>query len=59
MTLEPALANTRGIVDPGSVATVNEKQGVNLFTPHELLTPLGVMHDDSDRTAIMDSDVAV
>lgn len=52
LTLEPDITSTRGFINPGSKDTVEGKNSANLFTPAELLTPLGVQHDDPDRTSI-------
>ena len=52
MTLEPNITSTRGYLDPGGIDKVDELSSVNLLTPAELLNPLGVIHDDPDRTAI-------
>lgn len=52
LTLEPNITSTRGYINPGSKKDVDKLVSTNLFTPAELLTPLGVQHDDPDRTSI-------
>ncbi len=52
MTLEPMITSTRGYIDVKNKAGVDELTDANLLTPAELLTPMGVIHDDPDRTAI-------
>lgn len=52
LSLEPSVTSLRGYIDAGSKAKVDKLTSTNLFTPAELLTPLGVQHDDPDRTAI-------
>jgi hypothetical protein len=50
LTLEPQITSTYGYIDTSK--SVDELTSANLFTSAELLSPLGVMHDDPDRTAI-------
>ena len=50
LTLEPQITSTYGYIDTSK--PVEELTSANLFTTAELLQPLGVMHDDPDRTAI-------
>lgn len=52
LTFEPAITSTRGYINPGSKKTVDKLHQNNLFSCAELLTPLGVQHDDPDRTSI-------
>lgn len=50
LTLEPQITSTYGYIDTSK--SLDELTSTNLFTASELLNPLGVMHDDPDRTAI-------
>lgn len=50
MTLEPNITGPRGYIDISE--NPNDQKDVNLFTVGELLTPLGVTHDDAIRTAM-------
>lgn len=50
LTLEPQITSTYGYIDTSK--NVEDLSSSNLFTAAELLSPLGVMHDDPDRTAI-------
>ena len=50
LTLEPQITSTYGYIDTSK--SPDELNSANLFTTAELLQPLGVMHDDPDRTAI-------
>lgn len=50
LTLEPQIKSTYGYIDTSK--SLDELNSANLFTVSELLNPLGVMHDDPDRTAI-------
>ena len=52
LTFEPNVTSTRGYITPGSKKNVNKETDVNLFSCSELLTPLGVQHDDPDRTSM-------
>ena len=50
LTLEPQIKSTYGYIDTNK--SLDELNSANLFTVSELLNPLGVIHDDPDRTAI-------
>ena len=50
LTLEPQIKSTYGYIDTSK--SLDELNSANLFTTAELLQPLGVTHDDPDRTAI-------
>lgn len=50
LTFEPIVEGTRGFIDVKD--NLNDVTDANLFTSAELLTPLGVSHDDSIRTAM-------
>lgn len=52
LTLEPNITSTRGYIDVSGLDHVDELSSANLLTPTELLTPLGVQHDDPARTAM-------
>ena len=52
LTLEPNITSTRGYIDVAGKANVEDLNSANLLTPTELLTPLGVQHDDPARTAM-------
>jgi hypothetical protein len=52
MTLEPNIISTRGYIDVKNKSGVDDLNEANLLSPTELLTPIGVIHDDPDRTAI-------
>lgn len=51
LALEPNIKNARGFVDIKS-DHLEELKDVNLFSPGELLTPIGAMRDDANRTAM-------
>lgn len=51
LTLEPSIKSPRGYIDIHDDDVQNLKD-VNIFTPAELLTPIGVTRDDSIRTAM-------
>lgn len=51
LTMEPDITSARGYVDNKS-DKLNELKDVNLFSPSELLFPLGNTRDDSIRTAM-------
>lgn len=51
LTIEPTVMDSRGFIDVKD-SKLNELKDVNLFTYSEMLTPLGVSHDDSVRTAM-------
>ena len=50
LSLEPQITSTYGYIDTSK--SLDELSAANLFTASELLNPMGVMHDDPDRTAI-------
>lgn len=50
LTLEPNITSTYGYIDTSK--SLDEMSGANLFIASELLQPMGVMHDDPDRTSI-------
>lgn len=50
LTLEPQIKSTYGYIDTSK--SLDELNSANLFTVSELLNPLGVIHDDPDRTAM-------
>ena len=52
LTLEPNITSTRGYIDIAGKQNVEELSTANLLTPSELLTPLGVQHDDPARTCM-------
>lgn len=52
ITLEPNITSTRGYLDVSGNEGVEDLNQANLLTATELLTPIGVIHDDPDRTAI-------
>ena len=52
LTLEPNITSTRGYMDVKNKAGVDDLNSANLFTAAELLTPIGVTHDDPDRTSM-------
>lgn len=52
LTLEPNITSTRGYIDVAGQNNVEDLNSANLLTPTELLTPLGVQHDDPARTAM-------
>jgi len=52
LSMEPNITSTRGYIDVVGKDKVEELNGSNLLTPAELLTPLGVQHDDPTRTAM-------
>lgn len=58
LTMEPNITSARGYVDIKSDKK-EELKDVNLFSPAELLYPLGNTRDDSIRTAIKKHAVAV
>lgn len=51
LSLEPNIVSPRGYIDIKE-DKVDELSDVNLFSPAELLSPLGVTRDDSIRTAM-------
>lgn len=52
LTLEPNITSTRGYIDVAGKENVENLSTANLLTPSEMLTPLGVQHDDPARTAM-------
>lgn len=52
MTLDPKITSTRGYLEFKGKAGVDELTNTNLLSAGELLTPLGVEHDDPARTAM-------
>lgn len=52
LTLEPSITSTRGYIEVSGAEHVHEKSSVELLSPSELLTPLGVQHDDPTRTSM-------
>lgn len=52
LTLEPNITSTRGYIDVAGKENVESLSTANLLTPSEMLTPLGVQHDDPARTAM-------
>ena len=51
MVLEPKIVSPRGFIEIND-DRINTLKDVNLFSPAELLSPLGVTRDDSIRTAM-------
>lgn len=49
LTMEPNIISPRGFIDIKSDAEVSD---VNLFTPAEMLTPMGVTRDDAPRVSM-------
>lgn len=52
LTLEPNVTSTRGYIDTSKQDNPDELNAAQLFTTAELLTPIGVTHDDPDRTSM-------
>lgn len=52
LVLEPRITNTRGFIEFTPKEKVHDLSAANLLTPGELLTPMGVEHDDPARTAM-------
>lgn len=52
LTLEPNITSTRGYMEVKNKSGVEDLNSANLFTAAELLTPIGVTHDDPDRTSM-------
>lgn len=52
LTLEPNITSTRGYIEVSGAEHVHEKSSAELLSPSELLTPLGVQHDDPTRTSM-------
>ena len=51
ISLEPTITNARGYLDLHE-DQLDELKDINLFSPSELLSPLGASRDDATRTAI-------
>lgn len=52
LTLDPNITSTRGYVDVCGKANLDNLDSSKLLTPMEMLTPLGVQHDDPTRTTM-------
>ena len=52
LALEPNITSTRGYIDVRGEEHVQEMTSAQLLAPSELLTPLGVQHDDPTRTSM-------
>ena len=52
LTLEPNITSTRGYIDVAGKENVEDLNSAQLLSPSELLTPLGVQHDDPTRTSM-------
>ena len=52
LALEPNITSTRGYIDVQGSDHVEEMNSAQLLAPSELLTPLGVQHDDPTRTSM-------
>lgn len=52
LALEPNITSTRGYIDVQGEEHVEEMNSTQLLAPSELLTPLGVQHDDPTRTSM-------
>lgn len=50
LTMEPQITSTNGYIDTSK--SLDELNSANLFTVAEMISPLGVIHDDPDRTAM-------
>jgi len=55
LTLEPNITSTRGYIDTTAKEDVDDLNSANLFTTAELLTPIGITHDDPDRSSMNNS----
>ena len=53
LTLEPNITSTNGYVNITPENAVDSLNAANLFSPAELTTPLSVLHDDPQRSAMM------
>lgn len=51
LTMEPNINGPRGYIDV-KIDKLDELKDANLFSPAEMLSPLGVSRDDSSRTAM-------
>jgi hypothetical protein len=52
LTLEPKITSTRGYIDVTPKDKIDDLTSANLLTPAEMLTPMGIQHDDPTRTAM-------
>lgn len=52
LTLDPNVTSLRGYIGPHDEDAIDDMTGAQLFSPAELLSPPGVMHDDAQRTAM-------
>lgn len=52
LSLEPNITSTRGYIDVAGKDHVEELNSAQLMAPSELLTPLGMQHDDPTRTSM-------
>lgn len=52
LTFNPNITSTRGYIDVGGEENLDKMNSGNLLTPMEMLTPLGVQHDDPTRTTM-------
>ncbi len=52
LTLDPNIKSTRGYLEAGTPDVISELHGAELFSAAELLSPIGVMHDDGNRTSM-------
>jgi hypothetical protein len=52
LSLEPNITSTRGYMEVVGKEGAKDLNAVNLLTPSELLSPMGIQHDDPDRTAL-------
>lgn len=51
LALEPTIKNARGYVDINDTH-IDDLKDANIFSPAEMLTPIGAARDDSNRTAM-------
>lgn len=52
LTMDPNIVSVRGYIGKHDKEAIEDMKGANLFSPAELLSPPGAMHDDSQRTAM-------
>lgn len=52
LTMDPNIVSVRGYIGAHDEEAIEDMKGMNLFSPAELLSPPGAMHDDSQRTAM-------
>lgn len=52
LTVEPAITSTYGYIDAERSNNLDSLQSANLFTPAELFHPIGITHNDPDRSAM-------